>query len=79
MAASNSSPGLCFSQASQQFKAKEITEEEYYRHILAHCTGYLHDKDDDSPSLSLSSLHSIDPFAYAVQCFMKRKEFIKGA
>ncbi|KAM7190048.1 hypothetical protein V8F20_009881 [Naviculisporaceae sp. PSN 640] len=80
MAASNSSSGLCFLEASKQFQAKRISEEEYYRHILAHCTGYLHEEDDDidlSPSLSLSSLYSTDPFAYAVQCFMKRKDFVK--
>jgi len=71
---------LCFHQASQKFKDGDIGEEEYYHDILAHCTGYLHDEDDDDPSLSRpSTLQSDDAFAYAVQCFMKTKDFIKGA
>ncbi|KAM7183848.1 hypothetical protein V8F33_013344 [Rhypophila sp. PSN 637] len=70
---------LCFTQASQKFKDKEISEEEYYHNVLAHCSGYLHDEDDDGdPSLShMSSLQSDDVFAYSVQCFMKRKDFIQ--
>lgn len=62
------------------FRDKEISEEEYYHSILAHCTGYLHDEDDDEPSPArLSSLQWDDAFAYAVECFMKRKDFVKGA
>ncbi|KAK4210141.1 hypothetical protein QBC37DRAFT_377336 [Rhypophila decipiens] len=75
---SSSSSSLCLSEASQKFKDKTITQEEYYQHILAHCTGYLHDEDDDSELSQPSSLQDTDPFAYAVQCFMKRKDFIKN-
>ncbi|KAM7187326.1 hypothetical protein V8F33_011316 [Rhypophila sp. PSN 637] len=74
---SSSSSSLCFSEASQTFKDKNITQDEYYQHILAHCTGYLHDEDEDSELSQPSSLQDTDPFAYAVQCFMKRKDFIK--
>jgi len=74
------SSSLCFHEASQKFKEKEINEEEYYHNILAHCMGYLHDEDDDVPwpSLSVSSLEWDDPFAFAVECFMKRKDFVTG-
>jgi len=74
------SSSLCFREASQKFRDKEISEEEYYHNILAHCTSYLHEEDDDEPSLArLSSLQWDDAFAYAVECFMKRKDFVKGA
>jgi hypothetical protein len=73
------SQSFCFREASRKFKYAEISEEDYYHNILAHCAGYLHDEDEDEPSPRISSLRWDDAFAFTVECFMKRKDFIKGA
>lgn len=76
----SASSSLCFREASQKFRDGEISDENYYHNILAHCTGYLHDEDDDEPiSSGLSSRELDDAFASAVEGFMKGKDFIKGA
>jgi len=72
------SSSLCFCKALQKFRDEKISEKEYHCNILAHCMGYLHDEDDDEPLPSLLSLRWDNIFAFAVECFIERKDFVGG-
>jgi hypothetical protein len=67
---------LCFLEAFEEKQKGNITEQEYFHHLFAHCLGIEHERDE---SLNIDwDLHDADPFGYSVRCWTRRMDHVKG-
>ena len=68
---------LCFLPAFQAKQRGEITEEEYIRHLLAHCKGVRHGDEDWYKHAALD-IRDADPFGHSVRSWALTMDQIEG-
>ena len=68
---------LCFLAAFEAKQRGEISEDEYIRHLLAHCTGVRHDNEDWFKDAALD-IRDADPFGHSVRSWALTMDTIDG-
>ena len=67
---------LCFLEAFEEKQKGNITEQEYIHHLLVHCQGVEHERDE---LVKVDwKLLEIDPFGYSVRCWSRLMNHVKG-
>lgn len=78
MATTSSGKSLCFREASTARKERQISDDEYYHHLLNHLAGETHEYDIEYRTTDDYRLAKWDPFCHAVQLVYKEMPLVKG-